>query len=417
MKVLVIGSGGREHALCWKLKESPLVKELFCAPGNPGISEVATNIPLKVSDIDGLCEFALLNKIDLTVVGPELPLSLGVVDVFKAKGLKIFGPTKAAAVLEGSKSFAKDIMISAGVPTARHEVFSDEQSLRSYLAKFGAPIVLKADGLAAGKGVFVCLNEAEIQEAIPQLFGKVKATRVVVEEYLTGREVSYIVATDGTRVFPSASSHDYKRIFDNQTGPNTGGMGSVSPSPFLPAGKEPWVLDNVIAPVLREMKKRGTPFCGFLYAGLMVGDDGSIKVLEFNARMGDPECQVIMRRMETDLAALLMDLSSNTGEVTTIEWCKESAVCVVLAAEGYPDEIKIGDVISGIDAVKQELADVVVFHAGTSRNEQGKLVTSGGRVLGVTAKGNSIEEARAEAYRACSAITYHGKQNRTDIGL
>ncbi len=415
MKVLVIGSGGREHAICWKLRESSSVKAVYCVPGNPGISEIAVTEAVPVDDVEGIVSFAMSIKADLTVVGPELPLSLGIVDAFRAKGLRIFGPVREAARLEASKAFAKEVMDAAGVPTASYREFSDMKELRGYVEKTHPPLVLKADGLAAGKGVFVCLSREDIDVAVRSLEAMGNAaSRVVAEEFLSGVEVSYIVATDGERIVPMASSHDYKRIFDNDGGPNTGGMGSVSPTPRLRAGDEGVVIGTVIEPILKEMKKRGVPFQGFLYAGLMISPENEIKVLEFNVRFGDPETQSILRRMDGDLAQLLYALAEKGTSLPEVKWKDESAVCVVIAAEGYPDSPKKGDVITGIaDAATVE--NVTVFHAGTARGADGSIRTNGGRVLNITATGSSVAGARAKVYEACRKISFDGAQYRKDI--
>ena len=416
MKVLVIGSGGREHAICWKLKASASVSEVFCAPGNPGISSEASLKSIPVDDIDGLLDFARNAGIDLAVAGPELPLSLGLADAFRSAGIPIFGPSKAAARLESSKAFAKEIMMSAGVPTALYRQFDDTASLRRHLETVSPPIVLKADGLASGKGVFVCLSKDSIISSVEALENMgAAAQRVVVEEYLSGVEVSYIVATDGERIVPMASSHDYKRIFDDDQGPNTGGMGSVCPTPRISGAGEERVVQEVIRPVLDEMERRGTPFSGFLYAGLMISPGGELKVLEFNVRLGDPETQSILRRMEGDFAGLLSALSTGAPSVPSVSWTKTHSVCVVLAAAGYPDNPVRGDEIQGIEAA-EEVDGVVVFHSGTSRSPDGKILSSGGRVLNVTAMADSQAEARERAYRACSRISWPGMQYRRDIG-
>jgi len=423
MKVLVIGSGGREHALCWKLKASRNVEALYCAPGNPGTANVAENINICADDLAGLADFAVSQAIDLTVVGPEQPLAMGLTDVFRERGLKVFGPSKSAAQLEASKSFAKEVMQAAHIPTAPYRVFAYEarSALEEYLRECELPVVLKADGLAAGKGVFVCSTAGEIDVALSQLLTKFSSGKILVEKFLSGKEVSYIVATNGTDVVPFASSHDYKRIFDGQCGPNTGGMGAVSPSPHLTKAQETFVQERIIAPLLGEMRRRGAPFVGFLYAGLMVSENGDINVLEFNARMGDPECQVIMRRMRSDLAMLLMALAQEGGgpkapEALAVRWDLQTAVCVVLAAEGYPGVVKTGDEIVGIE-LAESLTDAVVFHAGTAVNSKGRLVTAGGRVLNVVARGSDLSAARGAAYQACDYIQFRGRQLRRDIGL
>lgn len=423
MKVLVIGSGGREHAICWKIRQSPKVSQVYCAPGNPGIGMVARCIDIKVDDLQGLLTFAKENAIDLTVVGPEYPLTLGLVDLFRAEGVRIFGATKAAAELEGSKSFAKKIMVEAGVPTARYHVVYTRDEAESYINTHGAPVVLKADGLASGKGVFVCKTKEEAISALPSLFpAQGGGHRVVIEEFLEGIEVSYIVATDGENIIPMAPSHDYKRIFDKDEGPNTGGMGSVCPTPRLTEDEEESVIYDVMVPVISTMKQRGTPFSGFLYAGIMKGADGRLNVLEFNTRLGDPETQSIMRRLKSDLAEVLYMLSEPPGEesrliedLKDLEWSSETSVCLVLASEGYPDAPKTGDEVTGLH-LTEILPGTVVFHAGTVM-EGDKIVTSGGRVFGVTATGPDLETARANAYKAADLVQFRGRQIRRDIGL
>jgi phosphoribosylamine---glycine ligase len=415
MKVLVIGSGAREHAISWKVAQSSKLTKLFVAPGNPGMSQCASLINIAVDNIQGLLDFAVSEKIDLTIVGPELPLSLGIVDKFRTAGLKIFGPTQKAAQLESSKKFAKEVMIAAGVPTAKHESFTDPLKCKDYILKHGAPIVLKADGLASGKGVFVCLTEKDALDGLNSLVQELKAKTIVVEDFLTGKEVSYIIATNGKTIVPLASSHDYKRIYDNDEGPNTGGMGSVSPTPNLPANGEDIIIKKVIEPTLKQMEKMGTPFSGFLYAGLMISPSGELSVLEFNTRLGDPETQVIMRRMESDLLSILFDLAEPNSNIKVhLESSKKSAVCVVQASYGYPATSRNGDEILGLDEV-EGVNDIVVFHAGTIINDQGKLVTNGGRVLSVTAVADSQEAARIKAYTACEKIRFVGQQYRSDI--
>lgn len=413
MKILVIGSGGREHAICWKLNQSEKLTALYAAPGNPGISKFGECVDISVEAVDDLVSFAKKNKIDFTIVGPELPLTLGIVDAFQKAGLKIFGPVKEAAALEGSKSFAKAVMKAAGVPTADYAEFEDLGSLQSYVEKQGAPLVLKADGLAAGKGVFVCLEKMEAEAAARTLFQEFEADKVVVEEYLEGIEASYIVATDGERIVPLASSHDYKRIFDNDQGLNTGGMGTVSPTPRITPEQEAWVLENIMQPVVREMKAMAYSYQGFLYAGLMINPEGEIKVLEFNARLGDPETQVILRRMESDLLEVLLALHDKT-ELPSLKWNASSAVCVVQAAENYPGTPVKGDEITGIEEAEGN-TDTVVFHAGTKLSD-GKLLTNGGRVLNITSTGNSLEEAIQNTYTAVDLVKFRGQQFRGDIG-
>lgn len=415
MNVLVIGSGGREHALVWKISQSSKVKKIFCAPGNPGTARLAQNISIKVDDIAGLIDFARKNSVDLTVVGPEYPLSLGLVDLFEEAGLRVFGPRREAAKLESSKSFAKEIMRASGVRTAECEVFDDFDKARDYIRKKSAALVLKADGLAAGKGVFVCADTDQACSALEILGSEMKSGRLIIEECLTGKEASFIVATDGVRIVPLAASNDYKRIFDNDQGPNTGGMGTVSPTSNLPGISEDDLVDQVIRPVLKEMEKRGVPFRGFLYAGLMITPRNEIYVLEFNTRLGDPETQVILRRLESDLLAILDSLSSGPQrDLPEVAWSSEHAVCLVQASHGYPSQTRSGDVISGIELAEQR-PDVVVFHAGTALNSDKQLVTSGGRVLNITATGATREAARQKAYNAADLIQFAGRQMRRDI--
>ena len=421
MKVLVVGSGAREHAICWKLKSSPKLSKLYVAPGNPGMAALAELLPLQVDDLDGLVKFALENEIGLTIVGPEYPLTLGLADKFRAAGLAVFGPSQAAAQIEGSKHFAKEIMQRAGVKTAHYKFFDNEQQAQQYLTARGAPIVLKADGLAAGKGVVVCSTLEQAQSALHSIFTTYGGKGVVIEDFIKGVEASFIVATNGSVIVPLAATHDYKRLMDDDQGPNTGGMGSVSPTPHLNAAQFEQVIEQVIKPVLTEMQQNGTPFSGFLYAGLMIDAAGEIYVIEFNARLGDPECQSIMRRMRADLLELLCNLSSTPCGTTSfaveeLSWFEQSAVCLVLAAAGYPENPVSGSEIVGIDFA-QSIPGVQVFHAGTKLSADNKLLTSGGRVLSVTALGNSIEEARRQAYRACDMIQFKGRQVRRDIGL
>lgn len=434
MKVLVVGSGGREHAICWKLSQSAKLTELYCAPGSAGISSVAKIVPIKVDDIEGLVKFAKTNAIDLTVVGPEYPLSLGLADRLREQNLRVFGPSKAAAMLEVSKSFAKQVMNEAGVPTARHEVVNDRGSAEKILSEMGVPVVLKADGLASGKGVHVCMAKEQVTEALDSLFAGSNTAgtstsgssakrsddyRVVIEEYLPGVEISYMIATDGENIVPLSPSHDYKRIFDNDKGPNTGGMGSVCPTPRFTETDEEVALYKVMIPMISQMKKRGTPFRGFLYAGLMKAPDGKMKVLEFNVRLGDPETQAIMRSLKSDFLETLFILSDATPKLIerlpALEWDSGKSVCIVISADGYPGTPKIGDEIAGLDKAS-EIKDVVVFHAGTEARD-GKFCTAGGRVLSVTAKAETLEEARNRAYSAADCITFRGRHYRKDVAL
>ncbi|MCL4121432.1 UNVERIFIED_CONTAM: hypothetical protein GTU68_051088 [Idotea baltica] len=414
MKVLVIGSGGREHTLCWKLKQSEKVDKIYCAPGNPGISEIAENIPYKVDDIENLVNFAIENKIDLTIVGPEDPLSKGISDEFIKNNLKVFGPQQKPAQIESSKKFAKEIMIAAGVPTAFYESFDNLEDLENYINEKGAPIVLKADGLAAGKGVFVCLTKEEAIDGARILFNEFSSEKVLAEQYLEGKEASVFIASDGKKIVPLGSAHDYKRIFDNDEGANTGGMGTVSPTPNITKEQEEWIIENVSKPVIEELNKQGMPFCGFLYAGLMISPEGKIDVIEFNCRFGDPEAQSVLRRLDTDLFDILYSLSGGDLNLPEIKWKDDSCVCLVLASKGYPQTSSKDDLITGLDHTNNE--EVVVFHAGTKENN-GKIFTNGGRVLNITAMASNQKEAREKAYKALESIDFDGKQYRTDIAL
>jgi phosphoribosylamine--glycine ligase len=422
MKVLVIGNGGREHAMCHALKQSALVKKIYAAPANPGIKALAEEVDLKLYDLEGLCHFAIKHAIDLTIVGPEYPLSIGIVDHFKAQGLRIIGASRAAARLESSKKFAKEVMARAGVRTAAYQIANSRQELEGLIVSHEGPVVLKCDGLASGKGVFVCQTRDEANRAADRLFSDLKAKQVIFEEFIKGVESSFIVVTDGQRVVPLASSHDYKRLKDDDLGPNTGGMGSVSPTPRLTSREEQHVIESVIRPVLRQMINEGCPFSGFLYAGLIKDDSGNMHVLEFNARMGDPECQSVLVRLESDILDLFMPLSdpdsplSESDLRSAVRWSSKQAVTIVMASEGYPDDPRRGDRVEGIEKAAS-LSDVFVFQAGTALDIEGRIKTAGGRVLNVTALGDDIRQARAKAYQAASMISFKGRQLRQDIGL
>ncbi len=417
MKVLVIGSGGREHALVWKIAQSPLVEKVFCAPGNPGTAAIAENVAIKADDITRLLAFARTEGIGLTVVGPELPLSLGIVDLFEEYGLKIFGARRNAALIEASKAFAKELMKKYQVPTAAYEVFEQVEPAVAFIDKHGLPIVIKADGLAAGKGVIIAQTRDEAVRAVSDMlegntFGTA-GSRVVIEEFLTGEEASFLAFTDGKNIIPLASAQDHTAVFDGDRGPNPGGMGAYSPAPVV----TPAVHDRVMAEVMRRtvdgMAAEGRPYRGVLYAGLMI-DGGNVKTLEFNARFGDPECQPLLMRMKSDIVPILLAVAEGDIGGMTIEWHDQAAVCVVMAAEGYPGDYRRGDEIAGLEAAG-EIADLVVFHAGTAVKE-GKTVTAGGRVLGVTARGATVKEAIDRAYRGVSAIGWPGAHYRRDIG-
>ena len=420
MKILVIGSGGREHALAWKLSQSPKVQQVYVAPGNGGtaLSPNLKNVPL--TDLAALRDWALAEKIALTVVGPEQPLAAGVVDDFRAHGLRIFGPTQAAAQLESSKAFSKDFMARHGIPTAAYETFSDPGAAHAYVDRLGAPIVVKADGLAAGKGVVVAATKEEAHAAIDDMLGgntlgvahNDGGARVVIEEFLQGEEASFIVLCDGKNVVAMASSQDHKRLKDGDEGPNTGGMGAYSPAPVVTPDVHARAMRDVILPTIRGMDKDGIPFTGFLYAGLMIDGDGKPKTLEFNTRMGDPETQPIMMRLKSDLVDVLMAATSGKLDEVELKWDRRVALGVVLAAGGYPLSPKKGDLISGLPKPTDE---VVVFHAGTvAAGDQIK--TSGGRVLCVTALADSVKQAQTKAYDAARGIHFDGMQYRRDIG-
>lgn len=416
MKVLVVGNGGREHALVWKIKQSPLVKEVYCAPGNAGIGKIATRVRISATDIYNLVKFAKENKIDLTVVGPEQPLSEAIADRFQAEGLKIFGHKSNAAILEASKAFAKDFMKKYSVPTARYETFEKEEDAIKFIKEVGAPIVIKADGLAAGKGVVVAKTEEEALQAVKDMFGGKfgpASKRVVIEEFLEGEEASYICMVKDDKFIPMPSSQDHKRAFDNDQGPNTGGMGAYSPTSVITPDIEKEIQQKIILPTLKGMAQEGRNMCGFLYAGLMIGPKG-INVLEFNVRMGDPETQPIMRRLKSDLVEHIMDILEGKIDKVKPIWDDKVAVGVVMASKGYPDNYEKGKEITGIDEAEKD-PDVVVFHAGTEEVD-GKVLTNGGRVLTVTATGDDIIKAREKVYLAIDKIKFDGAFYRKDIG-
>jgi phosphoribosylamine--glycine ligase len=417
MKVLVIGSGGREHALVWKIAQSPLVDRVYCAPGNPGTGLIAENIDIKVDDLTTLLSFARKEGIDLTVVGPELPLSLGIVDLFEENGLRIFGARKDAALIEASKAFAKDLMKKYHVPTAAYEVFELVEPAVAFIDKIGIPVVIKADGLAAGKGVIIARTRDEAIDAVSgmlmgNMFGEA-GSRVVVEEFLTGEEASFLAFTDGEKIIPLASAQDHKPVFDNDQGPNTGGMGAYSPAPVVTPAIHDRVMAEVMQPTVDGMAAEGRTYRGVLYAGLMIAGE-EIKTLEFNARFGDPECQPLLMRMKSDIVPLLLAVAEGNLGGMEIEWHDQAAVCVVMAAEGYPGEYLKGDEILGLEQAAQ-IGELVVFHAGTKVIE-GKTVTAGGRVLGVTARGPTVKEAMDRAYQGVAVITWKGVHYRRDIG-
>ncbi|PKM55131.1 MAG: phosphoribosylamine--glycine ligase [Firmicutes bacterium HGW-Firmicutes-5] len=418
MKVLVIGGGGREHAIVWKLAQSKKVTEIYCAPGNAGIMEMASCVDISATDVEGLLDFALEKAIDLTVVGMDDPLMLGVVDIFESNGLRIFGPRKNAAILEGSKVFAKDLMKKYNIPTAGYEVFEDPNQAKAYLKTCSYPTVLKADGLALGKGVLICETEEEAlagvdEIMIAQKFGDAGKV-MVVEEFMTGPEVSVLSFCDGEHVLPMVSAQDHKRAFDNDEGPNTGGMGTFSPSRYYTMEMHEVAMKTIFEPSLKAMKAEGRSFTGIIFFGLMLTPQG-IKVLEYNARFGDPEAQVVLPKLKTDLFDVLEAAIDGRLDEIELKWDNRPTVCVVMASGGYPIAYEKGYTITGLEEQKKK-DDVVVFHAGTKK-EGDRVVTNGGRVLGVTAFGDSMEDARKTAYNAVSEIEFENKQYRTDIGI
>ena len=417
MRVLVVGGGGREHALAWKIAKSPLVRKLWCAPGNPGTARVAENLPLRADDVDALARWAAEQRVDLAVIGPEAPLVAGLSDRLAAAGVPVFGPTAAAARLEGSKAFAKEVMAAAGIPTAGHAVFDALEPALAHARARGGRVVVKADGLAAGKGVVVCgvVEEAEaaLRSILVDRVHGAAGARVVLEERLEGPEVSVIALSDGERVLALPPAQDHKRIFDGDRGPNTGGMGAFCPTPTLDAAQLADVERRVLLPTVREMARRGTPFRGALYAGLMVTRQGP-KVLEYNARFGDPETQPILMRIRGDVVPALLGAARGDLSGLSLDVDPRAAVGVVLAAEGYPGSVATGDAIEGAEGPFAE--GVEVFQAGTARDGTGRLITAGGRVLTVCALGDGLDEAAARAYEAAAAIRFRGRQYRTDIG-
>ncbi len=417
MKVLVTGSGGREHALAWKLSKSPKVKKLYIAPGNPGTALVGENVMIPAENVAELKDFALRERIDLTVVGPELPLTLGISDEFAAAGLKVFGPSKKAAEIEGSKIFCKELMQKHGIPTGYYKKFDNPDFARAYIDTHDAPFVVKADGLAAGKGVVICATKKEAENAVTLImeekaFGEA-GRNVIIEEFLEGEEASLLAITDGRTVIPLAPAQDHKAIYDGDKGPNTGGMGAYSPAPVITPELEEELMETVMRPTVRAMEAEGRPYRGVLYAGLMMTKKGPM-VLEFNCRFGDPETQPIMMRLEDDLFDVLMAAVEGRLAGMRLRWSPKAAVCVVMSAIGYPGEYLKGSAIEGL-AEAAGLDDVVVFHAGTAM-KFGRVVTSGGRVLGVTALGDGIRDAMERAYRAVGRISWEGAYYRKDIG-
>lgn len=420
MKVLIIGGGGREHALAWKTAQASEVTDVFVAPGNAGthLEPNLTNVNIAVDDLPGLVTFAKENNIDLAIVGPEVPLVLGVVDAFTEASLKCFGPTAGAAQLEGSKAFSKNFLAKHNIPTAAYDVFTEIEPAHAYLDKVGVPIVIKADGLAAGKGVILADTMTEAKEAVSDMLAGNKfgdaGSRVVIEEFLVGEEASFIVMADGKNVLPMATSQDHKARNNGDTGPNTGGMGAYTPAPVVTREIHNLIMDEVIYPTINGMAQDGLPYTGFLYAGVMIDASGAPKVLEFNCRFGDPETQPIMMRLQSDLHALCLAAIDGKLDTVTAKWDSRAALGVVMAAGGYPDEYRKNDVISGLE--QANAPDLKVFHAGTAVNENNEVTTSGGRVLCVTALGENVTAAQKRAYEGVALINWDEVYYRTDIG-
>ena len=418
MRILLIGGGGREHALAWKLVQSPKVEKLFAAPGNPGMAllQKCECINLNVDDLEGVADYAEEQSIDLTVVGPEAPLVAGLADVFKRRGLPVFGPSKDAAQLEGSKAFSKELMAKYNIPTAFFKICEDIDTAKAYVEEKGAPIVVKADGLAAGKGVVVAMTKQEALDAIDEMMGDHKfgaaGARLVLEEYMEGEEASLLAFTDGKTVVPMIAAQDHKRVFDGDEGPNTGGMGTYAPAPVMTDVLRLKATELILKPVVEAMAKEGMPYQGCLYAGLMIKGD-SVKVVEFNCRFGDPETQVVLPLLDGDLAEIMLACATGTLDKAEVAWYNKAAVCVVMASGGYPESYEKGKEIAGLAAAEED-KDVVVFHAGT-KDAEGKIVTSGGRVLGVTAVDSSIKAARDRAYAAVEKIAFEKNFYRKDI--
>ncbi|MCF6178323.1 MAG: phosphoribosylamine--glycine ligase [Geopsychrobacter sp.] len=417
MKVLVVGGGGREHALCWKIAQSPLVDTLYCAPGNPGIAELAECVHIGADEIDALLDFAQAEEIGLTVVGPEVPLTMGIVDRFQAVGLEIFGPNQAAAQIEGSKGFSKDLMARHNIPTAAYQSFTERDAAVAYVRQQGAPIVVKADGLAAGKGVIVAMTEEQAIAGIDNImlhkvFGSAGAS-VVIEEFMAGEEASFFAFTDGKNILPLASSQDHKRVYDQDEGPNTGGMGAYSPAPVVTPELHDEIVATIVKPTVDGMAADGHPYVGILYVGLMI-KDGTPRVVEYNARFGDPEAQPLLMRMKSDIVPVLQACARGALADSVIEWHDKAAVCVVMASGGYPAAFEKGLPISGLEAAAK-IEDLMVFHAGTTLKDA-VVVNNGGRVLGVTGLGDTVASAIDKAYSGVAQIRWAGVHVRTDIG-
>ncbi|WP_127576533.1 phosphoribosylamine--glycine ligase [Paenibacillus barengoltzii] len=417
MDILVIGAGGREHAICWSLAKSPKADKIYCAPGNAGIGQIAELVPIQVNEFEKLAAFAEEKRVGLVVVGPDDPLAEGIVDVFEAKNIPVFGPRKNAAHIEGSKTFMKDLLKKYNIPTAAYEKFDNYEQALQYLQSRPVPIVIKADGLAAGKGVTVAFTREEAETAlknimIDKVFGE-SGSQVVIEEFLEGQEMSILSFVDGETVRPMVAAQDHKQVYDGDKGPNTGGMGTYSPLPHIADSIIEEAIETIIKPTAKAMVAEGRPFRGVLFAGLMITPDGKPKTIEFNARFGDPETQVVLPRLKSDLLEIFLAAVNGTLDQVDIEWSEEAAVCVVLASGGYPASYPKGLPIQGLEEAQS--AGALVFHAGTGKNEAGEWVTNGGRVLGVVGRGSSIAEARDNAYEAANLIMFEGKHQRADI--
>ena len=417
MKILVVGSGGREHSLCWAVSASPLCDKLYCAPGNPGIANHATCIPIRSTDIDSLINFSIKNEINFVIIGSEAPLVMGLADELKKAGISAFGPSAAAAQLEGSKAFMKELLHKSDVPTAKYERFSNPNLAKDYINREGTPIVIKTDGLAAGKGVFICNTIEDAYEAIQTLmiekvFGDA-GKEIIIEEFLEGEEASFFVLVDGNNCLPMSSAQDHKTVGEGDTGPNTGGMGAYSPAPIMTKDITNQVMEEIIKPTVQKLQSMGTPYVGVLFAGLMITKDGP-KILEYNIRFGDPECQVLMRRLQSDILPALIATAEGELGGFSIQWHDSKAIVVVMASSGYPGDYKKGYEINNI-ALAKNIKTVEVFHAGTKMNNK-KLITDGGRVLNITAIANTLEEAKNRAYEAAQSVTWKGSFYRKDIG-
>jgi len=418
MKILIVGSGGREHSIAWKLSQSEKVSEIICAPGNAGTNRIARNINIRPEDIKSILKFALEEKPDLVLIGPEIPLSLGLTDLLQSNNILVFGPNQKAAEIESSKAFSKKLMKDANVPTAEFEIFDNPQKAKDFVSNKDKKWVVKASGLAAGKGVIISSEKISATEAISQImeentFGNA-GNICVIEEFLEGQEASLLVFTDGENIFPLPPAQDHKQIFENDLGPNTGGMGAYSPAPILPINLQKKAIESIIKPIINNLSAQGRIYRGILYAGLMIKEN-ELKVLEFNCRFGDPECQPIMMRIKGDLLPMLIDTAKGDISKSNLEYYDEPAVCVVMSAGGYPGSYETGEIIYGIDETNK-MEDVMVFHAGTSINNDGKIVTSGGRVLGITSKGPTLSSAINSAYGAAESIKWKDCYYRKDIG-